>query len=642
MATDASYLMHRNEFTKKPSRAQDADPQSSTSRLRDVLEKVEDSPGELFNYVTGFLFTQMTADKGIKRYGQVAIDALFKEFAQLNDLSVFTPMKANKLSKEEKKDSLASINLIKEKRCGKIKGRSVADGRKQRKLYGKDEITSPTVSTDALLMTLIIDAMEEREVATADVPGAYLHATMEDHVIIRMTGASVDVMCQVNPSYRSYVTTEKGTKVLYLKLNKALYGCVKSAMLWYDLFVNTLEKMGFKINPYDTCVANKMVNGKQLTIVWYVDDLKDSHVEKQVVLNALKEIEDKFNGKLVVTTGKKHTYLGMDITFTENKTVEILMREYLVEAIDAFDEDITRTASTPAKKNLFSIDWTSKRLDTKRDELFKHIVAKLLYVAKRSRLDIQLAVGFLCTRVSCGTEEDWEKLRRILQYLKGTLDEYLTLGSMDLTTMGCWIDAAFAVHDDMKSHTGIAVSFGRGSVMSNSGKQKLNTTSSKEAELVGCSDGTRRHAIYGSLFMRAQGYMVDTTVFQDNIAAMKLEKNGRRSCSQKTRHIDIRYFYMKDLVEKGIIKIDYCPTEAMIADFFTKPLQGSLFKSMKAVIMGQISVKDFSDSIATKERVEEGIAADGNQQETNEIGGKCDVVKQRKFATYADCVRGIK
>ena len=642
MATDASYSMHRDEFVKCKQSQRSKTKKDDIPSLKEALEGVDETPGKLFNYVTGFLFTQMTADKGIKRYGQAAVDALFKEFAQLNDQSVFTPMRANLLSKGEKRDSLASINLIKEKRCGKIKGRSVADGRKQRKLYGKDEITSPTVSTDALLMTLIIDAMEERKVAIADVPGAYLHATMEDHVIVRMTGKSVDVMCQVNPSYKAYVTMEKGTKVLYLKLNKALYGCVKSAMLWYDLFANTLKTMGFKINPYDNCVANMMVNGKQLTIVWYVDDLKVSHVDKQVVLDTIKKIDDRFNGKLAVTTGKKHTYLGMDVTFTEERTVQILMREYLTEAIDAFGEDITRTASTPAKKNLFSIDWTAKKLDTKRDELFKHIVAKLLYVAKRSRIDIQLAIGFLCTRVSCGTDEDWEKLRRVLQYLKGTLDEYLILGSQDLTTMGCWIDAAFAVHDDMKSHTGVAVSFGRGSVMSNSGKQKLNTNSSTEAELVGCSNGTKRHAIYGSLFMQAQGYTVDTTVFQDNSAAIKLEKNGRRSCSQKSRHIDIRYFYMKDLVEKGIIKIEYCPTEAMIADFFTKPLQGSLFKTLKKVIMGQISVKDFSDSLATKERVEERVVTDGNQRETDERDERDDVAGQRKFPTYAECVRGIK
>ena len=148
----------------------------------------------------------MTADKGIKKQGQVKIDALFKEFPQVNKQSVFTPMMASPLLREDKKDSLLSINQIKKKRCGKTKGRLVTDVRKQHKLYAKDKIMSMTVSTDALLMTLVIDAMEEREVASTDVPGAYLHVTMEDHVILNMTGASVNVMCQVNSVNKAFVT----------------------------------------------------------------------------------------------------------------------------------------------------------------------------------------------------------------------------------------------------------------------------------------------------------------------------------------------------------------------------------------------------------------------------------------------------
>ena len=146
-------------------------------------------------------------------------------------------------------------------------------------MFSKDQITSPTVSTDALLMTLTVDAMEEQEVGTADVPGAYLQADMDDHVILKMTGRSVDALCQTNKSYKEFVRTERGKKVIYLRLKKALYGCIKSAMLWYNLFTENLTEMGFEINPYDTCVANKMINGKQYTIVWYVDDLKVSHVE---------------------------------------------------------------------------------------------------------------------------------------------------------------------------------------------------------------------------------------------------------------------------------------------------------------------------------------------------------------------------
>ena len=146
-------------------------------------------------------------------------------------------------------------------------------------------------------------------------------------------------------------------------------------------------------------------------------------------------------------------------------------------------------------------------------------------------------------RVSCGTDKDWEKLRRTLQYIHGTINDFLTLGADDLEFIQCWIDASFAVHYNMKSHTGGVVSLGRGLVMSLSAKQKLNRNSTTESELVGCADGTRKQVVYGSLFLKEQGYVVKPIVYQDNESAIRLERNGRRSCSQKTRHIDIRYFY---------------------------------------------------------------------------------------------------
>ena len=125
----------------------------------------------------------------------------------------------------------ASINIVKEKQCGGIKGRSVADGRKQKIFYKKYDITSTTVSTDAILMILMIDAWEQRVVGTSDVTGAYLQADMEDFLILRMVGASVDVICKVNGEYERFVTEERGKKVIYLQLKKALYGCIQSAIL---------------------------------------------------------------------------------------------------------------------------------------------------------------------------------------------------------------------------------------------------------------------------------------------------------------------------------------------------------------------------------------------------------------------------
>jgi len=113
-------------------------------------------------------------------------------------------------------------------------------------------------------------------------------------------------------------------------------------------------------------------------------------------------IEAKFGGQ-------HHLFLGMDITFNNDATVTLLMKKYLKEAIADSGMDASRVAATPAKRDLFAINNKSKHLEKKRSELFLSIVAKLLYVSKRARTDLQLAVAFLCTRVSCSTEQDWDK-----------------------------------------------------------------------------------------------------------------------------------------------------------------------------------------------------------------------------------------
>ena len=102
--------------------------------------------------------------------------------------------------------------------------------------------------------------------------------------------------------------------VLHIILLKALYGSIKSDLLWYHFFTSTLKDDGFIVNPYDLCVTNKRVNGKPCTITWYVNDLKISHVHGKVVENTINIIELRY-GTMTVTRGKTHTYLSIYIDF---------------------------------------------------------------------------------------------------------------------------------------------------------------------------------------------------------------------------------------------------------------------------------------------------------------------------------------
>ena len=187
------------------------------------------------------------------------------------------------------------------------------------------------------------------------------------------------------------------------------------------------------------------------------------------------------------------------------------------------------------------------------------------------------------------------------------MDLELTMGADSLTQIRTWVDASYAVHPDMRSHTGGVISFGTGGIICKSSKQKLNTKSSTEAELIGASDYIP-HTIWLKYFLEAQGYKVEKNFFeQDNESAIRLEKNGKASAGQKSRHINIRYFFIKDRVKSENIDIRHCPTLQMLADFFTKPLQGNLFKKFRDVILGYKHVNTLVQSTPSpvEERVED-------------------------------------
>ena len=369
------------------------------------------------------------------------------------------------------------------------------------------------------------------------------------------------------------------------------------------MYSGVLQKIGFVLNPYDKCIANKTINGSQCTIVFYVDDNKISHRNSEVVTQVICEIEAYF-GKLKVNRGNEHDYLGMNIVFKDKK-VEVEMKKQIREAIQWYGKLGNARPPTPAAKHLFMTNENAKSLEPSVSDKFHSVVAKLLYISKRARPDIEPTVAFLCTRVSCPDVDDWKKLGRLLSYLQNTIDDTRIIGASSLDNLLTWVDAAYAVYKNMRSQTGGAISLGHGVVQGRSSKQKINTKSSTEAELVGVSEFLP-YNIWLTNFMKEQGYPIENnTLLQDNTSAIKLESNGRNSCTGNSRHIDVQYFFVADRVKKGEITIKYCPTNKMLADFFTKPLQGTLFKFFKDVIMGHLPIQQLivgTDEI--KEHVE--------------------------------------
>ena len=572
---------------------------------------------QVYNELRHVACTQMQAKVGIKKHGDVAIAAMFKELKQLdqgevpelNNRVVF-PIDPTTLTDDEKRKALYAVNVIKEKRDGQIKGRTCADGSKQRKyLSADDSVASPTGSLDGFFATCAIDAKEKRNVVTYDVSGAFLQPEMpkkDGKVLLKLRDVFVDIMCDVNPEYKETIVYEKGKKTLYLLVLRSIYGCIEAALLWYEYYSKTLQEMGFKINPYDRCIANKMINGKQCTIVWYVDDNKISHMDEKVIDDIICVLEKKF-GKFTITKGKKHTFLGMNMEFHDDGRVSVEMKNQIMEALDMIGEDVDLRVTSPAPKHLFEVDDNCEKLSERKSEIFHSVTAKLLYIMKRSRPDIETAISFLCKRVSKSDTQDWKKLKRVLAWLKGTINDirYFGLKNNSEVYIKFWVNASYSIHPDMKSHTGGSLSLGHGTLSNKSSTQKLNTKSSTEAELVGLSEYLP-YDIWMKNFLESQGYEVkENIIYQDNQSAMKMEKNGRNSCTGNSRHVSIRYFFVKDRVEKGEVSIVYCPTENMLADYFTKPLHGALFKKFRDVVMGYTTLEECKpNACLIKERVE--------------------------------------
>jgi len=155
------------------------------------------------------------------------------------------------------------------------------------------------MSLEAMMMSCAIDAREGRHMAVTDIPGAFLHADIEDDVHMLLEGTIAELVVKLDLNlYRKYIWQNKqGKLMLYVKLRKALYGTLQVALLFWRLLSDTLIEWGFKLNEYDKCVANKIINRKQCTIIWHVDDLKISHVEPKVVNDIIKNLKTNLDKK---------------------------------------------------------------------------------------------------------------------------------------------------------------------------------------------------------------------------------------------------------------------------------------------------------------------------------------------------------
>jgi hypothetical protein len=314
----------------------------------------------------------------------------------------------------------------------------------------------------------------------------------------------------------------------------------------------------------------------------HVDDLLITCADEKVIDDLVKALLVRYEEGVTIHRGPVVSYLGMTFDFSTLGEVKITQEGYVIDLLGGCG--VEGFAKTPAADHLFEV--RDCELAGEEDaEWFHRQTAKVLYLAKRTRPDCLTAVAFLATRVTKCDVDDLLKLKRLLKYIRRTRDNGIILRpGVRGIAVRAFVDAAYGTHVDGKSVTGSCIFLGdSGPVHAKSVKQKIVVKSSTEAELVATSDSANQ-AFHMRRFIIAQGHDdKPVTIYQDNLSCMALIAKGKAS-SEKTRHMSIRYFWVKERVDQGEVVLEHLATELMVANILTKPLQGSQFETERLAL----------------------------------------------------------
>ncbi|CAJ1940735.1 unnamed protein product [Cylindrotheca closterium] len=290
----------------------------------------------------------------------------------------------------------------------KVKGPLVYQGNGTHEWLLQEDTASPTILQEAITTTCVIDAHKGRDMMSLDKPNAFIQTYMpeakdgEDRIYMKITGIMVQILIDKPQEYCEYVALENRKRVIYVQVLCAIYGMLQSSLLFYNQFQSDLEEKGFIFNPYDPCVANKAVNGKQQTLRFHVNNLISSHMDPKV--------NDKFADWLnvrygltkecTIVRGKIHRYLGMTLDFSVKGKLKICMDDYVKNMLEDFPVKFNKESKqdTPAGNDLLKAG-KGKLFNTEYCQIFHTTVARGLYVSKRANLDIRPTITISASRV---------------------------------------------------------------------------------------------------------------------------------------------------------------------------------------------------------------------------------------------------
>ncbi|KAG8483166.1 hypothetical protein CXB51_022143 [Gossypium anomalum] len=445
----------------------------------------------------------------------------------------------------------------------KYKARLVAKGYSQVPGVDFTDVFSPVVKHSSIRALLGIVAMHDLELEQLDVKTAFLHGELEEDIYMQQP--------------EGFTVSEKEDYVCLLK--KSLYGLKQSPRQWYKRFDSFMTSHDFKRSSFDSCVYFKKNNdGSFVYLLLYVDDMLIAAKDKGEIRKVKAQLSEEFEMK---DLGPAKKILGMEI-LRDRKTSKLYLSQkgYIEKLLCRFNMRSAKPVSTPLAAHFRLSSALSPQSDDEIEYMshvpYSSAVGSLMYAMVCSRPDLSYAVSAVSRYMANPGKEHWKAVQWILRYLRGTTDVCLQFGRTEDGVIG-YVDADFAGDlDRRRSLTGYVFTIGGCAI---SWKATLQTTvalSTTEAEYMAITEACKEAIWLKGLFSELNEDLQISTVFCDSQSAIFLTKD--QMFHERTKHIDVRYHFVRDIIARGDIVVSKISTHENPADMMTKSLPITKFE----------------------------------------------------------------
>jgi hypothetical protein len=448
-------------------------------------------------------------------------------------------------------------------RVDKCKARLVAKGYKQEFGIDYKEVFAPVARMDTIRLVLSLAVQNSWLIYQLDVKSAFLHEALDEEVYIDQP-----------PGY-----VKQGHADQVYKLKKALYGLKQAPRAWYSRIDAYFKREGFLKCPYEhTLYVKSGVDKKVLVVCLYVDDLIYMGNDRSMFTEFKSSMMKEFD---MTDLGLMHYFLGIEVVQLSD-SIFISQKKYAMEILDRFKMTNCNLVSTPTDLCLKLVkDGAGEKVNA---TLYKQIVGSLMYLTS-TRPDIMYAVSLISRYMECPAEAHFLAAKRIFRYLKGTADYGILYKRNSNSAMIGFSDSDYAGSlDDRKSTSGLVFMLNSGAVSWSSKKQQIVALSTTEAEFVAAASTSSQAIWLRRLleFLHNNQQQGPTLIYCDNMSTIKLSKNP--VLHGRSKHIDVKFHFLRDLCKEGVIDLVFCKSEDQIADILTKPLKPAIFVKLRNLL----------------------------------------------------------